>query len=76
MDELFEVLTLVQTGKASSPRPIVLFGKEFWQEVVDWEALVRWGVVSREDLDLFRLVDTVDGAFEFLTTELSRIHGL
>ncbi len=76
MDELFEVLTLVQTGKASSPRPIVLFGKEFWKEVVDWEALVRWGVISREDLDLFRVVDTVDEAFEFLVGELTRIHGL
>ncbi len=76
MDELFEVLTLVQTGKASSPRPIVLFGKEFWKEVVDWEALVRWGVISREDLDLFRMVDTVDDAFEFLVGELTRIHGL
>ncbi len=76
MDELFEVLTLVQTGKAGSPRPIVLFGKEFWQEIIDWQALARWGVISPGDLGLFRMVDTVDEAFDHLVTELSRIHGL
>jgi hypothetical protein len=75
-DELFEVLTLVQTGKTSRPRPIVLYGRSFWNEIINWEALVRWGVIDAQDLNLMRFVDTVDEAMEFLTDELTRIHQL
>ncbi|UCF68744.1 MAG: LOG family protein [Acidobacteriota bacterium] len=76
MDELFEVLTLVQTRKATRPRPIVLFGEEFWRAAVNWDALVDWGVIDADDLDLFRVCATVDQAYDFLTSELSRIHAL
>lgn len=76
LDELFEVLTLVQTRKASRPRPIVLFGREFWDHLIDWRILSDWGVVSAEDLALFRVVDSVEEGFDYLTTELSRLHGL
>lgn len=69
LDELFEVLTLVQTRK-SRLIPIVLFGTEFWREVVNFDALVRRGVVSPEDLDLFCVTDTVDVAFRHITRGL------
>jgi uncharacterized protein (TIGR00730 family) len=75
-DELFELLTLTQTGTSRRKRPIVLFGEEFWQSVVNWDALVDWGVVNAEDLDLFRTCSSVDEAYEFLVAELTRLHGL
>ncbi len=76
LDELFEVLTLIQTHKASRPRPVVLFGREYWEKVVGWQTLIEWGVIDRGDLDYFRIVDTVDEAYDHLTAELTRIHGL
>jgi hypothetical protein len=62
-DEMFELLTLIQTGKVK-PLPILLFGREFWERVVDFQALVDEGVVSPNDLDLFRFVETADEAWE------------
>jgi uncharacterized protein (TIGR00730 family) len=64
-DEMFELLTLIQTGKIK-PIPIVLFGKEFWQRVVNFDALVEEGVVSARDLDLFTFVETADEAWKIL----------
>ena len=72
MDELFELLTLVQTKKTHKYMPIVLFGSEFWNDVVNFEALVKWGTISKEDLDLFRVLDDVDEAFEYLKAELTK----
>ena len=69
-DELFEMLTLVQTGKAK-PMPFVLFGREFWNEVVNFEALARRGVISREDFENIHFADTVDEAFAHLSRELT-----
>jgi uncharacterized protein (TIGR00730 family) len=65
-DEMFELLTLVQTGKIK-PIPIVLFGKEFWQRVVNFEALVEEGVISAPDLDLFHFVETAEEAWKLVT---------
>lgn len=56
-DELFELLTLIQTGKVA-PIPVLLFGREFWERVVNFEALVEEGVVSERDLGIFRFVET------------------
>jgi hypothetical protein len=70
-DELFELLTLVQTRKSTRKAPIVLYGSDFWNEVVNFEALADWGVISQEDLKLFKKVDDVDAAFEFLRDELT-----
>ena len=61
-DEMFELLTLIQTGKMK-PLPILLFGREFWGRVVNFEALVEEGVISPEDVDLFTLVETADEAW-------------
>jgi len=62
-DELFEVMTLTQTGK-SRRRPILLFGREFWTKVVNFEALVEAGMIGPEDLDLFKFVDTAEEAWD------------
>ena len=70
LDELFEVLTLQQTGKIRKPMPIVLFGSDYWSKVVNFDALVEFGTISPEDLDLFLLTDSVDEAFDYLTEEL------
>ncbi|MES1944927.1 hypothetical protein PC39_12451 [Salinisphaera sp. PC39] len=69
MDELFEVLTLIQTGK--QPRmPVVLYGREFWNRLVDFDLFVEMGLISPEDRALVRTVDTVAEAFEYLRDEL------
>jgi uncharacterized protein (TIGR00730 family) len=69
-DELFEMLTLVQTGKIK-PMPFVLIGREFWKEAVNFEALARRGLISRSDVDQLRFADTVDEAFVHLSQQLS-----
>ena len=65
-DELFELLTLIQTGKMQ-PIPIMLFGGDFWGRVVSFEALAEEGVVSAKDLDLFHIVETADEAWAHIT---------
>src|SRR5438309_5677841 len=62
-DEMFELLTLIQTGKVK-PMPIVLFGREFWERVVDWEALAEEGVINIDDLDLFKFVESAEEAWD------------
>ncbi|HEY5678188.1 MAG TPA: TIGR00730 family Rossman fold protein [Myxococcales bacterium] len=57
LDELFEILTLAQTGKLQRRIPVILFGRTFWEEVLDFEALVRHGTVSPEDLALFKYAE-------------------
>ena len=65
MDELFETLTLVQCKKAK-PVPIVLFGTDYWKKVFHPENMLEEGVVTEEDLQLFRYVDTVEDAWEVI----------
>jgi len=65
-DEFFELLTLVQTGKVR-PLPILLFGKEFWTRVIDFQALAEEGVISPGDLDLFHWCEDADEAWKFVT---------
>ncbi len=69
MDELFEVLTLTQTGK-SHAMPIVLFGKEFWDGLIDFRKLADRGLINPEDLDRLHILDSVDAAFDTITTGL------
>lgn len=72
MDELFEALTLIQTDKVHKKLPIILYGKEFWNDVMNLEALVKYGTISAEDMDLFHICDNVDEAFEYLTQHLEK----
>ncbi|MBF9051020.1 TIGR00730 family Rossman fold protein [Roseobacter sp. HKCCD9010] len=61
LDELFESLTLIQTGRMEQV-PVILFGESFWREVVNWDALAEAGTIARDDLDLFRFVETAEEA--------------
>jgi uncharacterized protein (TIGR00730 family) len=70
LDELFEVMTLTQTGKVRK-RPIVLVGKEFWSRLVNFEWLVETGMIAAEDLQLFHLVDSGEEAWQVLVQAFS-----
>ncbi len=70
LDEMMEVLTLIQTRKVNKKMPIILFGKEFWDSVLNIEALVEWGTISAKDVNLFSYVDSVDEAMDVLTAGL------
>ncbi len=72
LDEFFEVLTLVQTEKVKKKMPIVLFGTSFWDDVIDIEALARFGTIGPEDLNLFFKTDDLGEAYAFITSELER----
>ena len=74
LDELFEMLTLIQTSKTSR-RPVILFGREFWNRVIDMPLLVERGLISPEDPELFIYVDDVDQAFDYLTARLDGVAG-
>lgn len=74
-DEVFELLTLVQTKKTQKPMPIVLYGKEFWNDIINFEGLVRRGVIARDDLDLFLISDSVDETFDYLVKNITRFYG-
>ena len=70
-DELFTLLTLVQTGKTSRSVPVILYGRRYWNDILDFDAMVKWGVIKPADLDLFRFFDDVDPAFQYLTEALA-----
>jgi uncharacterized protein (TIGR00730 family) len=65
LDETFEALTLIQTGRME-PVPFLLFGKDFWHKIINWDALADAGTISAEDLDLFQFVDTAAEAIEII----------
>jgi uncharacterized protein (TIGR00730 family) len=65
MDEMFESLTLIQTGRMQRV-PFLLFGKAFWQKIINWDALADAGTISDEDLDLFRFVETAQEAMDLI----------
>ena len=66
LDEMFEVLTLMQTRKIDRSIPVILYGSTYWNEIVDFEALVRHGMIDREDLSLFRFADDPAAALALL----------
>jgi uncharacterized protein (TIGR00730 family) len=70
-DELFEILTLVQTDKLSKRIGVILYGSEFWDEVIDFKPFAEWGAIAEQDLDLIRFADTPGEAFELLRTQLT-----
>ena len=72
MDELFEVLTLQQTRKAQSNIAVVMYGTEYWREVVRFDRLVEWGTITRDELDMIHFVDSVDDAFTLLVEQDSQ----
>ncbi len=74
LDEMFETLTLLQTGKIGKYMPIVLFGSEFWNSAVNFEFLRERGVISQKDLERFRIIDSVEEARDYIVGELTRIY--
>jgi uncharacterized protein (TIGR00730 family) len=73
-DELFEVLTLIQTEKPRKTMPIVLYGSDYWNDVLNLDALARWGTIGRRDLELFRIIDTPREAFEYVRGRLEELY--
>jgi uncharacterized protein (TIGR00730 family) len=70
LDEMMEILTLAQTRKLARHVPVLLYGPEYWSEIINFEALLRHGMISREDLQLFRYIDDPAGALALLQSEL------
>jgi uncharacterized protein (TIGR00730 family) len=70
MDELFELLTLTQTQKLAKKMAIILYGSKYWHEIINFDALVKYGTISPEDLNLFQFADDPDAAFEILKPTL------
>ncbi len=71
-DEMFEMLTLIQTDKYAQQLPVVIFDSKFWKKVVNWEYLAEAGMINKEDLKLFKFCDTVDEAYDFITGTLDK----
>jgi hypothetical protein len=74
LDELFELLTLAQTGKLAKKIIVVIYGREYWNRVINFRALADWGAISPKDMDLFHFADTPEEAFEILRDNLERYH--
>ncbi len=70
MDELFECLTLAQTNKLHKKMPVFLYGKEFWNGLINFEHFIQWGVISPADIDLFQVVNDVEEAYLAITRTL------
>jgi uncharacterized protein (TIGR00730 family) len=71
LDELTEILTLAQTRKLDCPIPVILYGSDYWKEIINFEALVRHGMIDRKDLDLFHFADDPAAAFTLLQGALT-----
>lgn len=71
-DELFEVLTLLQTRKIKKKVTVVLYGRDYWQQMVNFENLVKLGLISPEDMQLFKFADAPQEAFDILVQDLKR----
>jgi len=69
LDELFEVLTLIQTRKIK-PIPVLLFGQDYWERIINFPALVEEGVINRSDLEIFSYVETAESAWAILEPAL------
>ena len=74
MDELWEMLTLLQTGKLSTHHLILIYGRKYWDKVLDWKHMARMGVIDMKDYKMLQFADTVDEAFNHIRTELETHH--
>jgi uncharacterized protein (TIGR00730 family) len=74
MDELWEMMTLLQTGKLPKDNLILIYGKKYWDEVLNWKAMVRWGTINEAEYELLQFADNVDDAFEVIRSGLEKYH--
>jgi len=74
LDEFFELMTLVSTRKMKKAMPVVLYGSDYWNDVLNLDAMVKYGTISPSDLELFHCSDSVDDAFDFVTAKLTEYH--
>ena len=74
MDELFEILTLAQTDKLAKKILVIIYGSEYWNKIINFQAFVDAGSVSPQDLELFKVVDDPNEAFEYLRDGLTKHH--
>ena len=72
LDEVFELITLVKTGKMKRYVPIVLFGSKYWRDVINFEPMIQHGAIKRGDVDCFIYSDDVDETFRYITAELEK----
>src|SRR2546428_2850931 len=73
-DELFEILTLVQTDKLSKQIGVILYGRDYWEEVLDFKSMAEWGAIAAKDLELLQMVDSPEEGFEYLRDGLTKYH--
>ena len=72
LDELFDILTMLQTKKISRKIPIVLFGSKYWDGLIDWDRMIQNKTISRSALKLFVTLDSVDDAFDYLIKNMQK----
>ena len=74
MDELWEMMTLLQTGKLPKDNLILIYGKKYWDEVLNWKAMARWGTINEAEYKLLQFADNVDDAFDVIRSGLEKYH--
>jgi len=74
MDELFEILTLAQTQKLAKKILVVIYGREYWDRLINFQTMIDGGAISAGDLELFKIVDTPEEGFEYLREGLTKYH--
>ena len=74
MDELWEMLTLMQTGKLQRRNLILIYGRRYWNRVIDWREMLNWGTINRREYNLLQFADSVDEAFDRIRTGLEEFH--
>ncbi len=74
LDELFEILTLAQTQKLAKKILVVIYGREYWESLINFQAMIDAGAIAASDLELFKMVDTPEEGFEYLKQGLTEYH--
>ena len=74
MDELWEMLTLMQTGKLPQQNLVLIYGRKYWDKVLNWRAMIKGGTINSHEYSLLRFADTVDDAFQQVRTVLETYH--
>jgi len=74
MDELWEMMTLLQTGKLPKHNLIIIYGRKYWDEVLNFRAMVRWGMINEDEYKMLQFADTVDEAFQRIRGGLEKYH--